>query len=168
MACSTSRRSALSAPSRAWPIVATIGWRLIPQVSGATDPAAQLYELEEFVAELEVPEESDAVDKRVSALDGDAEKSDVAVIGLVRSGRRLYGAARNEVIRAGDALVVEAAPEAIEEFKNELGLEYEIEGAARDRSGDRGPDADGGRGAGGCAGRRALGRCRCSSCAAAA
>ena len=104
--------------------VALIGWRLIPQADAA-DPAARLADLDEFVAELDVPEEAEIIGQRVRELDEQAEKADVAVIGLARSGRRLFGAARAESIRAGDALVVEASPEALEEFKNELGLEYE-------------------------------------------
>jgi len=43
----------------------------------------------------------------------------------VRAGRRLYGAARNTLIQAGDALVVEAAPEPIDEFKTALKLQYD-------------------------------------------
>ena len=104
--------------------ISAIGWRLIPQ-RGGTDPVARLAELSDFIADIFVPDDCPAVGKRVHELDEEAEKADVAVIGLVRSGRRLFGAARNEVIRAGDALVVEAAPEAIEELKNKLGLEYE-------------------------------------------
>src|SRR5690606_2292165 len=107
--------------------VALLGWRLIPQAGDGTDPAARLADLEEFVAELSVPEEADIVGRRIRDLDEEAEKADVAVIGLVRGGRRLFGAARAETIRNGDALVVEASPEALEELKNELGLEYEPE-----------------------------------------
>jgi di/tricarboxylate transporter len=105
--------------------VATIGWRLIPKAQADAGPSAKLFELADYVAELKVPEGSPAVGKRVIELDDEAEKADAAIIGLVRGGRRLYGAARNIVIEPGDALVVEAPPEAIDEFKTGLKLEYD-------------------------------------------
>jgi len=105
--------------------VATIGWRLIPKLHTDSGPSAKLFELADYVAELKVPEGSPALGKRVIELDDEAEKADAAVIGLVRGGRRLYGAARNTVIEPGDALVVEAPPEAIDEFKTGLKLEYD-------------------------------------------
>lgn len=105
--------------------IALIGWRLIPQLNGTADPAAQLAQLDEFIAELTVPEDSEVVGRRIGELDEKAEKADVAVIALVRSGRGLFGAARDERIRPGDGLLVEASPEALEEFKNELELAYE-------------------------------------------
>ena len=105
--------------------VATIGWRLIPKAQADAGPSAKLFELADYVAELKVPEGSPAVGKRVIELDDEAEKADAAIIGLARGGRRLYGAARNIVIEPGDALVVEAPPEAIDEFKTGLKLEYD-------------------------------------------
>ena len=86
--------------------VATIGWRLIPRAEADTDPVARLSELGDYVAEIRVPEDSKAEGLRVTELDEEAEKADVAIIGLVRSGRRLYGSARNATIQAGDALEI--------------------------------------------------------------
>lgn len=105
--------------------LATVGWRLVPMGGKVADPSAQFAELAEYVADIRVPEESPAVGMRVSELDEEAEKADVAVIGLVRGGRRLYGSARNQEIQAGDALVVEAAPDAIDTFRAALKLEYD-------------------------------------------
>jgi di/tricarboxylate transporter len=105
--------------------VATIGWRLIPKAAADAGPSARLFELGDYVAEIKVPEGSPCIGKRVTELDEEAEKADVALIGLVRAGRRLYGAARHAYLQAGDALVVEAGPEAIDEFKTALKLEYD-------------------------------------------
>ena len=57
-------------------------------------------------------------------LDEEAEQDDVAVIGLVRRGKRLPGRARWEEIRAGDLIVIEACAEAIDTFVGALELEY--------------------------------------------
>jgi di/tricarboxylate transporter len=105
--------------------VATIGWRLIPKQQSDAGSAAKLLEITDYIAELKVPEGSPAIGKRVTELDDEAEKADVAIIGLIRGGRRLYGAARNTFIQSGDALVLEARPEAIDELRSALKLEYD-------------------------------------------
>lgn len=98
--------------------VALIGWRLIPQAEGAAeDPTGAVY-----VSELTVPEGAKIVGQRLQDLDAQAEKTDVALVGLVRSGKRLFGLQRRGEIQAGDALVVEAEPQALDEFRAALSL----------------------------------------------
>lgn len=104
--------------------VALVGWRLIPAARVEHDTRAELRGLAEYIAEIEVPEESGVVGQRVSDLDEAAEENEAAVIGLVRGGRRLVGMARNVEIRPRDVLVVEAAPEGIDKLVGALKLEY--------------------------------------------
>ena len=105
--------------------VATIGWRLIPKQQSDAGSAAKLLELTDYIAELKVSETSPAIGQRIIELDDEAEKADVAIIGLIRGGKRLYGAARNTAVQAGDTLVVEAGPGAIDELRAALKLEYD-------------------------------------------
>ena len=103
--------------------VALIGWRLIPQKDGAS--AAQALEnVTDYIAELTVPDGSKHIGKRVIDLYEIAEKNDVAILGMIRDGKRRYGTARNIKINAGDALVLEAAPEALDEFRAALSLNF--------------------------------------------
>jgi len=44
------------------------------------------------------------------------------IIGLSRGGKRKYGQSSNVAIRAGDALVLEATPDALDEFRSTLNL----------------------------------------------
>ena len=104
--------------------VALFGWRLIPKSVGEHDSAKELIDLAGYIAELVVPEGSPAIDRVVSDLDADAEEADSVVVGLVRNGKRLPGRARTSTIRAGDILVVEAAPDAIDRLKGALKLEF--------------------------------------------
>jgi di/tricarboxylate transporter len=101
--------------------VALVGWRLIPVREEA---GAGAQEVKRFLAELTVPEGSDVVGKRVRELYEAAEEADVAIIGLIRDGKRRYGTSANTEIREGDALVLEAAPEALEEFRTNLSLSF--------------------------------------------
>jgi di/tricarboxylate transporter len=104
--------------------VALIGWRLIPGTRDAKAPSADLLDLHGYVAELTVPEGSTAIDKKISDLDEAAVEAGIAVIGLVRKGRRLPGSARREVIRQGDIIVVDANVEAIDSFVGALKLDF--------------------------------------------
>lgn len=104
--------------------VALVGWRLIPADRARHDTQLELENLEGFVAEAVVVAKSPAIGQRVSQLDDIAEENDVSVVGLVRGGRRLPGFARRETIRKGDVLVLQAGPEAIEQFVGALKLKY--------------------------------------------
>ncbi len=101
--------------------VALIGWRLIPDRGVPTESSEALAQ---YIAELTVPAESAQIGKRVAELDEAAEKTDVAIIGMIRDGKRRYGRAANAVLREGDALVLEATPEALDEFRAALSLDF--------------------------------------------
>ena len=101
--------------------VALVGWRLIPN-RGTQEEASET--LAEYIAELTVPPESPQIGKRVSELYEAAEKSDVAIIGLIRDGKRRYGRSAHATIKPGDALVLEARPEALDEFRTALNLDF--------------------------------------------
>ncbi|MFD0911529.1 SLC13 family permease [Ruegeria arenilitoris] len=101
--------------------VALIGWRLIPNRGEQTESSETLAE---YIAELTIPAESPNIGKRVAELDEVAEKSDVAIIGLIRDGKRRYGRAANAILQEGDALVLEASPEALDEFRAALNLDF--------------------------------------------
>ncbi len=103
--------------------VALIGWRLIPQRDEAAK-AATMQEFGEYIAELTVPEGSKHVGKRLSDLYDVAEKNDVAILGMVRGGQRRYGMQRNATLRENDALVLQATPEALDEFRAALSLAF--------------------------------------------
>jgi len=104
--------------------VALIGWRLIPQPEAAKGGADPMDEFGQYVAELTVPEGSKLIGKRLKELEADAEKNDVAILGLVRDGKRRYGTQRNTMIAAYDALVLESTPVALDEFRAALSLSF--------------------------------------------
>ena len=104
--------------------VATIGWRLIPVERGKHDTAKELFELDDYIAEVLVPESSKIIGKTVHDLDLQCEELEIAIIGLVRRGKRLEGFIRREEIQKADILVVEAAPKAIDNFVGANKLQY--------------------------------------------
>lgn len=101
--------------------VALVGWRLIPQ---REDTVLEASEIADYIAELTVPEGSDLIGKRLIELEEAANKADVAILGVIRDGKRRYGAAINTMLREGDALVLEAKPDALDEFRASLSLAF--------------------------------------------
>ena len=101
--------------------VAFIGWRLIPN---REDALKAVSDMSAYIAELTIPEGSKQIGKRLGELEDAAEAADVAILGLMRGGKRRYGAARNSLLQSGDILVLEASPEALDEFRATLGLAF--------------------------------------------
>lgn len=101
--------------------VAIVGWRLIPN---RDDDDGGTADMAEYIAELTVPEDSTHIGKRLAELDETADKTDVAILGLIRDGKRRYGRSSNTVLQAGDTLVLEAGPEALDEFRAALSLDF--------------------------------------------
>jgi len=104
--------------------IALIGWRLIPNRALKSNQVEELRRITDYIAELAVPEGSDAIGKLVMELDEAADDADAVILGLVRKGRRLPGRARTNIVRPGDVLVIEATPESLDRLKSALQLEF--------------------------------------------
>ena len=105
--------------------VATIGWRLLPAKIRQQNSTQQLLDVSEYVAELHVLEDSPAIGQRVRDLDAVAEEHDVVILGLIHNGKRLPGMARMAQVSAGDIMVVEAVPEAMDAIVGVLKLNFQ-------------------------------------------
>ncbi len=106
----------LAAAGAGLAFVALFGWRLIPVPDGA-DAAKKLMETAAYIAELTVPEKNKLIGTRLGDLDEEADKAGVAILGLIRGGKRLYGPQRNAELQAGDVLILEAGADALDEFR---------------------------------------------------
>lgn len=104
--------------------IALVGWRLMPAGRGGSETRQERFALDDYIAEVKVPEDGEIIGKRVRELDDVAEKNGVAILGLLRGKERMPGMARRAVIEAGDTLVVEGAPDDIDAFSGELSLSY--------------------------------------------
>ncbi len=101
--------------------VALVGWRLIPNRDSSSGDTEGF---QAYAAELTVPDDSAHIGRRLADLEEAADKADVALLGLIRGDRRLYGRALRSELKAGDTLVLEARPEALDEFRAGLGLAF--------------------------------------------
>ncbi|MCB1491266.1 MAG: SLC13 family permease [Rhodobiaceae bacterium] len=109
--------------------ISFVGWRLLPADLAKRSGARELFELEGYIAELLVAEDSTAIDRLVRDLDPEADEHDVKVLGLVRNGRRLPGGARRETVREGDILVLEGAPDGLDAIATALKLSFAQKGS---------------------------------------
>ncbi|WP_109666026.1 SLC13 family permease [Roseicyclus mahoneyensis] len=116
--------------------VALAGWRLIPtRDDGAA--GVTLKSVTPYIAELAVPEDHKLVDTPLRNLMASAEEAGASILGLTRDGDRRLGPRQNLKIRAGDILVIEAEPEALDEFRTTLGLQIvEADSPAAERLSD--------------------------------
>ena len=101
--------------------IALIGWRLIPR-RDAEKSSDSREALRDYVAQLVLPESGGAVGKSLGEVVDAA--SNVTILAVERGGTRYYRTSRMIVLHAGDRLIIEASPDAMEEFRTDLGLAY--------------------------------------------
>ncbi|HIA50329.1 MAG TPA: SLC13 family permease [Acidobacteria bacterium] len=104
--------------------VTFIGWRLIPVERSKFDSAEELMDLRGYIGEGTVRDGSKAIGMTLRELQSLAPDDEVIPFGLVRRGKRLSGRVLDEVIGKGDVIVLEGAPQAIEQFLGLTGLDY--------------------------------------------
>jgi di/tricarboxylate transporter len=99
----------------------TFGWRLIPRGRrSATAEAA--FKIEDYTSELRVGPDSPLVGRTVAQIE-DAAHGDVAVAAIVRDEYRRYVPGGSWTVQPQDLLVVEADPQALQQFISEGKLE---------------------------------------------
>lgn len=102
--------------------VAVIGWRLIPPARRTAPSAAEAIHIEDYVSEARVGEDSAAIGQRLRELDAKADEHDAVILEVLRHGRRLALSGRRLDIDAGDVLLIQAGPDALERVLKVLDL----------------------------------------------
>lgn len=103
--------------------VTLIGWRLLP-AHFRQKPKEDGFAESLYSAELKLGKISEDKPMTVGDLYPVADDKDVAIIGLIRNGRRIRGFARREPLKTGDYLFVEGDPKAIEAFMGAAKLDF--------------------------------------------
>ena len=102
--------------------MATIGWRFLPK-SRRSAEAESYFAIADYVAEAKVGAKNALIDQSFGQASDLFAKSDAAILGLLRDGRRLPNVPRRFAIREGDILIVEAAPGNLQRLGEAYGLE---------------------------------------------
>ena len=99
----------------------TIGRLLLPERQAAAAPGER-FRLDDYFTELTVLPDSPFLDKTVSEIEKD-ESTHLAMVGLVRDGRRLRRPFDSRRVAAGDVLLVRTTPENLLAFREDKGVE---------------------------------------------
>jgi di/tricarboxylate transporter len=105
-------------------VVAACGlvlWRFLPRREPTMSRDA-MFEIERYVAELLVGEESKVVGERIAEL-GKRAEGEFLVIGIARGERQIRMPSLGERVMAGDVLIVEAEAETMKRVADAFGLE---------------------------------------------
>ena len=103
--------------------ISLLGWRLTPGRDGQSAPE-ELFEIEDYISEVIIPADSKFVGQTIFHLHAAIEKeTEAVVVDLIRGDRRLPAPSEYEVLKAGDILMVKAAPEDLEALIEVLDLE---------------------------------------------
>lgn len=106
-----------------WLFIAVLGWRLTPHRESQGTPE-DLFEIEDYISEVIIPETSRFVGKTIFDLTSKMEKeTEATVVGLVRGERHIAAPSWYEEIQAGDILMVEATPEDLKTLLDTTRLE---------------------------------------------
>jgi di/tricarboxylate transporter len=99
--------------------VALLGWRLVPQ-RDERGAAAELFDIQPYLAELIVTEDSPLHGKKVADLHDLADDVEVQVVTRLRNGLRRSPVWRSDEILAGDHLLVQVGPGDLEKLAGRL------------------------------------------------
>ena len=103
--------------------ITLIGWRLVPQRAG-TRAKGELFDIENYVTEVTVPEENPNIGKTLREIDELTKDIDAVIMDQIR-GDRVYPPATRKQLRAGDVLKIEGRPDEIDKFVSTVQLAAE-------------------------------------------
>lgn len=103
-----------------------VGWRLMPRRKGQLS-REELFEIDNYIAELVVPKKSSITGKRLRDLE-QATEGDITVIGHQRDGQKFPAPSPHRTFKESDTLIVRASAEDLQELLDATGLELEESG----------------------------------------
>ncbi len=106
--------------------ITLIGWRLVPDRGTSRAANGDLFDIENYITEVRVPENNPHIGKTLHEIDELTQDIDAVIMDQIRNDR-VHPATGRKELQAGDVLKIEAAPEEIDKFVSKLGLEIGVE-----------------------------------------
>lgn len=100
--------------------IVILGWRLIPVRKGA-EPNSSLTDIQNYITEVQIPEESDLVGKSIREIRAFSQ-AETILIGLIRSRERRMEPPASTVLQAEDILILSSDAENIKKLVESTGL----------------------------------------------
>lgn len=95
--------------------IALVGWRLIPKNRKAPSQENTLFQIQDYISEIAIPENSPMVGKTRQELET-LIPGDVNILSLIRNRRKHLAISPNTVLQAKDILIVEAPHDQLQKF----------------------------------------------------
>ena len=102
--------------------ITVIGWRLIPKNRKSQSRVEDMFEIQDYITELKIPEESPIVGQSVYDLEK-LVKRDIVVLSMIRGDKTISVLRLGKRLRANDILIIEASTDDIKEIINIAKLE---------------------------------------------
>ncbi|ATN85799.1 SLC13 family permease [Coxiella burnetii] len=95
--------------------IALIGWRLLPRKRKGTRQPEDLFQIEDYLTEIKIPEKSPTIDKSIREFEKLIE-AEFSIIGLIRKGKKHFALSPDEKLQPQDVLIVEISSEDLQEL----------------------------------------------------
>ncbi|MDA0241181.1 MAG: SLC13 family permease, partial [Proteobacteria bacterium] len=102
--------------------VSLVGWRLIPAARSEGGAAEPLFEIENYVAELRVPEVGESIGELLRDVEAVVAEHEGIVLGLIRRGHRIDRPRGTDKLEQDDRLIVETGSEGLDGILKALDL----------------------------------------------
>lgn len=111
--------------------IAFIGWRLLRVREGGKSADEELFEIDSYVSEVKVKEDSKILEKTIQEIDEMAKDLDVLIVSLIHKGVKQHIYRRNQVVSKNDILLIEGSHEEIDKFITKFKLDIVTEGGKK-------------------------------------
>ncbi|MEZ5825059.1 MAG: SLC13 family permease [Geminicoccaceae bacterium] len=102
-----------------------VGWRFLPRRLRDAAGSADIFDIGDYVTEVRFSEKNPMIGRTIGEVAEDFRELDVAILGLLRDGRRVPNVPRRFLVRTGDVLIVEVSPTNLPRLLERFDLEIE-------------------------------------------
>jgi len=113
--------------------IVLIGWRFIPKNRTGRKSAIDLFDVENYVTEVRVPDDSNFIGKYISELENYSEERSI-VVGLIRDKNRILNNLSRVALKANDRLLIRTDPAVFDKLINKKDIELANENKLDDEN----------------------------------
>ena len=110
-----------------------IGWRFIPKNRKERKSAIDLFDVENYVTEVRIPDDSNFIGRYISELENYSEERSI-VVGLIRDKNRFLNNLSRVTLQANDRLLIRTDPAIFDKLINEKDIELANENKLNDEN----------------------------------
>lgn len=102
--------------------ISLVGWRLMPGRRKAARKPEEMFQIQDYIAEIKIPAGSQLIGKTVKELEKKLH-SDFVLIGIIRNKRKRFVLPPEHRLKQDDILIIESTPQVLEEILQQGSIE---------------------------------------------